>query len=126
MSTKLTKKKHRLRHILIVRDGPICHLCGVTLTVEKMTLDHYPIPKAHGGRLELGNLKIACKPCNSRSGPTEPRPRVPRTAPITHAGYTWNPELNDADRAERFIRPLNVGSTETLTRIYSRASRARA
>ena len=46
------------------RDGFQCAECSST---EDLSIDHV-VPERHGGTLELENLRVLCKSCNSRKG----------------------------------------------------------
>ncbi len=69
--------RHRLRAQLLGRDGPNCSMCHKPLRFDAQswennhedfaTLDHI-LPRAHGGRLVLDNLRLACFPCNNARG----------------------------------------------------------
>ena len=52
------------RAAVFARDGKKCAVCGST---EKITLDHIK-PIAHGGDGSADNLRVLCRPCNSRKG----------------------------------------------------------
>jgi 5-methylcytosine-specific restriction endonuclease McrA len=52
------------RKEIIKRDGSDCYLCGKTLTLDKITLDHV-LPLTRNGNDKPENIKIACKSCNS-------------------------------------------------------------
>lgn len=53
------------RAAIIRRDKSICWMCGRALKPGEVTLDHlWPLSK--GGPHAAWNLKVACKPCNSR------------------------------------------------------------
>lgn len=77
---------HAVRHAVARRDGWACHYCGgmtvchrclgvppahtTTRAVRQplaATVDHV-IPRSRGGTHSLGNLVIACVPCNSAKG----------------------------------------------------------
>lgn len=53
-----------LRLAVMKRDGNICVLCG---TSDDLTLDHIH-PWSKGGPSTLENLRVLCRPCNSRKG----------------------------------------------------------
>lgn len=55
------------RESIIMRDGSRCYLCGSDLPRQAITLDHV-IPLARGGAHAEDNLRVACRPCNSRKG----------------------------------------------------------
>lgn len=44
-----------------------CWWCHKELPLEQLTLDHL-IPKSKGGTNSQENLRLACKPCNSKRG----------------------------------------------------------
>jgi len=60
----------RLKVQVLMRDGNICRLCGVTLTGDNIHFDHI-IPWSKGGETELGNLQILCAKHNLAKGNTE-------------------------------------------------------
>jgi 5-methylcytosine-specific restriction endonuclease McrA len=47
-----------------------CYWCGETRATE-YTIDHY-VSLARGGKHELGNLVVACRPCNVRKNAKDP------------------------------------------------------
>jgi len=53
------------RAALAAAYGWRCHYCGCALEVGTATEDHI-VPRALGGGTWLGNLTLACGPCNSR------------------------------------------------------------
>ena len=53
-----------LRFFVFRRDGARCTECGST---EDLTLDHI-YPKSLGGSDTAANLRVLCRPCNSRKG----------------------------------------------------------
>jgi len=55
------------RAMVVERDASTCYLCGKVLTDAEITLDHV-IPLARGGNHTEANLRVACRPCNSRKG----------------------------------------------------------
>lgn len=73
--------KRRQRDIVLRRDGPKCHHCGV-LTVPSTgnadqrlhvrTVDHL-VPFARGGSNSVKNLVIACRACNQAKADCLPR-----------------------------------------------------
>jgi 5-methylcytosine-specific restriction endonuclease McrA len=57
-------RKQRLR--VLARDGHVCMYCGSS---EQLTVDHVlPIAKHPELAMDMENMVIACKPCNSRKG----------------------------------------------------------
>ena len=58
--TQLSKK---LRFEVFQRDGFRCVLCGATPETTVLEVDHI-IPRIHGGKNELGNLRVLCHECN--------------------------------------------------------------
>jgi 5-methylcytosine-specific restriction endonuclease McrA len=61
-----TKAYRRARLKVLVRDGHVCMYCG---TSEELTIDHVLSIKHHPElAMDLDNMVIACKPCNSRKG----------------------------------------------------------
>ena len=65
-----------LLEAVVERDGTTdCSYCGVPTLVDppagqrylERTLDHV-IPRSHGGKDDLGNVRLACRSCNARRG----------------------------------------------------------
>ena len=55
---------------LMIRDGPDCHYCGRTLSLDGPlypTKDHI-VPRSRRGSNRLRNLVLACMDCNVRKG----------------------------------------------------------
>lgn len=50
---------------VIERDNSTCYLCGRQLAQQEVTIDHV-IPLVRGGSHTADNLRVACRPCNSR------------------------------------------------------------
>ncbi len=50
-----------------MRRAQNCAYCGCVLTRDNRSVDHV-IPRVLGGPDVLRNMKIVCKPCNSRKG----------------------------------------------------------
>jgi hypothetical protein len=59
----LSEPRGRSRRVtaLLERDGPGCVYCGCSPVVYEV--DHF-IPRARGGADRMGNLVLACAPCN--------------------------------------------------------------
>ncbi len=57
---KALREAHRLH-------GGECFYCKESVPAEELTIDHAE-PAALGGKDDLQNLLIACKPCNARKG----------------------------------------------------------
>ncbi|MDE2098005.1 MAG: HNH endonuclease [Patescibacteria group bacterium] len=53
-----------------------CHYCGLPLTLETATIDHF-IPRAQGGRDDPGNLVVACTDCNEVKNARTPEQAQP-------------------------------------------------
>lgn len=53
-----------VRDAVFARDGRVCDECGAT---DDLSIDHR-IPESKGGGDDLGNLRVLCRPCNSRKG----------------------------------------------------------
>jgi 5-methylcytosine-specific restriction endonuclease McrA len=61
-----TKAYRRARVKVLNRDGHVCMYCG---TSEDLTIDHVLSIKNHPElAMDMDNMVIACKPCNSRKG----------------------------------------------------------
>jgi hypothetical protein len=65
--------------MIIFRDGPKCWLCHESCKVEDRTIDH-AIPKAHGGKNDLHNLRLAHAICNHKRGAIQSAKAVPQKA----------------------------------------------
>lgn len=75
LSLSHTARKHKLKQRLFDQQGWLnddgeleveCAFgCGDLLVYATATLDRYPIMGQHGGRYEWGNVRLACRPCNS-------------------------------------------------------------
>jgi 5-methylcytosine-specific restriction endonuclease McrA len=57
---KALKEAHRVH-------GGACFYCRKLVTADQLTIDHAD-PVASGGKDEVQNLLIACKPCNLAKG----------------------------------------------------------
>lgn len=44
-----------------------CHYCNTPVDILSLTLDH-AIPRIIGGRFEIDNMRVCCRPCNQRKG----------------------------------------------------------
>lgn len=53
-----------VREAVYARDGRVCAECGAT---ENLSIDHI-VAVARGGSDALDNLRVLCRPCNSRKG----------------------------------------------------------
>jgi hypothetical protein len=60
----------RLKVQVLMRDGNICRLCGITVTGEDIHFDHI-FPWSKGGETVLDNLQILCKKHNLAKGNLE-------------------------------------------------------
>ena len=61
-----TKAYRRARIKVLNRDGHVCMYCGSS---EDLTIDHVLSIKNHPElAMDMDNMVIACKPCNSRKG----------------------------------------------------------
>src|SRR5918995_6517935 len=70
------RQRRKLFDRIYARDGGRCVYCGaivrrpgpgVRRTPTLATLDHV-VPRSNGGRLESGNLVLACRACNNERG----------------------------------------------------------
>lgn len=52
---------------VLFKSGCRCYLCGITLTMETATVDHF-IPISKGGNNDVENLRLACFDCNKEKG----------------------------------------------------------
>ncbi len=62
-----TGRWRRIRESVLRRDGYECQIQGPTCTQTASAVDHI-VPHAYGGDDSYGNLRAACKPCNSVAG----------------------------------------------------------
>lgn len=61
-----TKAYRKQRLKVLARDGYTCMYCGSS---ENLTVDHVlPVVKHPELAMNLDNMVVACKPCNSRKG----------------------------------------------------------
>ena len=63
----LKQKKTEIKRILLSKTDGVCARCGMTLSLEKTTIDHY-VPKYRGGADDERNLLPLCKKCNKQKG----------------------------------------------------------
>lgn len=56
---------------LVKRDGPFCIWCKRHLNRYDRSRDHL-VPRSLGGSLEMSNLVLSCRFCNSSRGHTDP------------------------------------------------------
>ncbi len=68
MSAMGGQMQHRKRAALVRLYGHFCVKCR--RSDVKLTLDHI-VPHAQGGRHDLGNLQLMCRPCNQTKSNTE-------------------------------------------------------
>ena len=52
---------------IILRDNSCCRYCGKKLKIDEITFDHV-IPKSKKGKINIENLAIACRKCNTIKG----------------------------------------------------------
>ena len=65
--TMNSKQKQAKKTQLIGIHGSYCWHCKCRFHAEDLTLDHL-VPKSKGGSNALGNLWLACFPCNNSRG----------------------------------------------------------
>src|SRR5690606_30879863 len=83
------KRKRRISysdHLIFFRDKNTCQYCGQVHPRNKMDIEHV-IPKGQGGKTEITNVVVACKPCNSKKGC-----RTPEQAGMKLINYPKYPE----------------------------------
>jgi 5-methylcytosine-specific restriction endonuclease McrA len=61
------EQRQELKRVAYRREGGCCFYCDKPLRYESATMDHIK-PKSQGGKLEIGNIVIACFKCNNRRG----------------------------------------------------------
>ncbi len=71
MRSAAPRYKQVVIEVLAKRDGWTCRYCGVKLTKQTATIDHY-LPRSKGGRTVLANLALACLRCNVSKGGSVP------------------------------------------------------
>ncbi len=65
---RLRAKQIRKTHAWVQRiNTGRCEYCHKHYKPQELTMDHI-IPLARGGTSTLGNLAVACKPCNASKG----------------------------------------------------------
>ncbi|MBL1176170.1 HNH endonuclease [Pantanalinema sp. GBBB05] len=62
-----SKRKQRKKQKLVKMYGDCCCWCGQKLSWKQMTIEHIK-HKSKGGGNDIGNLRIACSPCNNSRG----------------------------------------------------------
>ena len=60
----------RLKVQVLMRDGNMCRLCGITITGKDIHFDHI-FPWSKGGETVLDNLQVLCKKHNLAKGNLE-------------------------------------------------------
>jgi 5-methylcytosine-specific restriction endonuclease McrA len=63
----MKKDRKRKLRAKLMRKQKNCFYCNRVLTKENRTIDHL-VPVAEGGSNAIGNLRLACKYCNSKKG----------------------------------------------------------
>lgn len=56
-----------MRAVVIMRDGPVCQLCGGDVDLNDVHLDHI-MPFSKGGKTVTSNLQVTHSVCNIRKG----------------------------------------------------------
>lgn len=59
--------RRRRRQLMLDIQGGRCFWCPSKLTFATATLDEL-VPRSCGGTQRLGNVVVACEPCNQRRG----------------------------------------------------------
>lgn len=65
--SKYRPVRKAVRAAVIERDRSACYLCHRQITPSEITLDHVRL-RSKGGTDSTGNLRVACRSCNSRKG----------------------------------------------------------
>lgn len=65
----MDSKRARCKRWKLWRISRKCHYCRRVLLFSETTLDHV-IPRSKGGGNNLGNLVLACAPCNQAKADT--------------------------------------------------------
>ena len=78
---KSTRRRANLRAWVLKKYGDgteaMCAFgCGTAVTLETMTLDHYPTRSRDGGGYNRGNVRPSCEPCNGADGAQEESRRL--------------------------------------------------
>ena len=61
------------RTYIYQRDGGMCAYCVKFVPWDQYDVDHI-VPRAYGGKHELGNLRVSHRSCNRRAGSRMVRP----------------------------------------------------
>jgi hypothetical protein len=67
MGAQERKRQKRIKEHVIIRDGLICCYCGISLTMEAVTMEHI-VPDSKRGTFNTTNLTVSCSKCNNRRG----------------------------------------------------------
>lgn len=62
-----SRKRRRRKKKVYERDNGCCFWCRKPLPLKGSTVDHI-IPESVGGDNSVGNLVLACRPCNQARG----------------------------------------------------------
>src|SRR5438105_3895893 len=93
-SLKGTDRWRYFRQRLLERDGGVCALCGQTVEMTDLDLDHI-VPRAEGGPAHWDNLRATHRRCNRRRGG-----RLSISRMIERGDRTQRLFLDDADLAQ--------------------------
>lgn len=61
------KERQEIKATVYNRESGCCFYCDRLLPYGVATMDHIK-PKSQGGKLEIGNIVLACRPCNQERG----------------------------------------------------------
>jgi 5-methylcytosine-specific restriction endonuclease McrA len=82
-----------------------CLYCNRPLNLRTLQIDHH-IPLAQAGTLNLGNLRVICKPCNDQKGALRPQAFIALLHLVNnHSLFT---EIDRADCLERLQMALKL------------------
>lgn len=73
---KRSEKMPLCKNLLLLRDGFACVYCGISLTENSMTWDHYE-PVSRGGKTIWSNILSSCKKCNHNYGRSPAKVKTP-------------------------------------------------
>lgn len=71
MANSETKKRRKIKEILLKEDGSFCGYCGLRFKPENLTIDHI-MPLSKGGKTTVENSNLSCKKCNVLKGNMDP------------------------------------------------------
>lgn len=98
----------------------LCGECGVELTLETMTIGHWPVPKFLGGPRTRNNVRPECFACNNGEGDDMgdlPAKLVWEIVYERATGFVYRRKM-----AELGLKPVSV--PQNFGKVYRRAKKA--